>query len=136
MPTPETEPRTQPGLGAAAKGVAEHASAIARLEIELATMELKKKIAALGIGIGLLAGALVLVLYGIGFLFATITAALETFLPVWLSLLIVTLFLFAVAGLLAYFGMRNVSRGSPPVPKQAIDEAKLTTQALKGNGNR
>jgi hypothetical protein len=136
MPTPETEPRTQPGLGAAAKGVAEHASAIARLEIELATMELKKKIAALGIGIGLLAGALVLVLYGIGFLFATITEALETFLPVWLSLLIVTLFLFAVAGLLAYFGMRNVSRGSPPVPKQAIDEAKLTTQALKGNGNR
>jgi len=99
-------------------------------------MELKKKIAALGIGIGLHAGAFVLVLYGIGFLFATITAALATFLPVWLSLLIVTLFLFAVAGLLAYLGQRYVSRGSPPVPNQAIDEAKLTTQALKGNGNR
>jgi hypothetical protein len=136
MPTPETEIRTEPGLDAAAKGVAEHASAIARLELELASLEIKKKIAALGIGIGLLAGALVLVLYGIGFLFATITAALATFMPVWLSLLVVTLFLFAVAGLLAYLGQRYVSRGSPPVPKQAIDEAKLTTQALKGNGNR
>jgi hypothetical protein len=136
MPTPETEIRTEPGLGAAAKGVAEHASAIARLELELASLEIKKKIAALGVGIGLLAGALVLVLYGIGFLFATITAALATFMPVWLSLLVVTLFLFAVAGLLAYLGQRYVSRGSPPVPKQAIDEAKLTTQALKGNGKR
>ena len=136
MRTPEIESRTHPGLGAAAKGVAEHASAIARLELELASLEIKKKIAALGVGIGLLAGALVLVLYGIGFLFATITAALATFMPVWLSLLVVTLFLFAVAGLLAYFGQRYVSRGSPPVPKQAIDEAKLTTQALKGNGNR
>ena len=134
MPTPETEPRTHPGLGAAAKGVAEHASAIARLEIELATMELKKKVAALGIGIGLLVGALVLALYGIGFLFATITAALATFMPVWLSLLVVTLFLFAVAGVLGYLGIRYVGRGTPPTPNQAIDEAKLTTQALKSNG--
>jgi hypothetical protein len=136
MPTPETEPRANPGLGAAAKGVAEHASAIARLEIELATMELKKKVAALGIGIGLLVGALVLALYGIGFLFATITAALATFMPVWLSLLVVSLFLFAVAGVLGFLGVRYVSRGTPPMPQQAIDEAKLTTQALKSNGAR
>ncbi len=137
MPTPETEPQQAgPGLGAAAKGVAEHASAIARLEIELASIELKKKLAALGLGIGLLVGALLVVVYGLGFLFATITAALATFLPVWLSLLIVTLFLFAVAGVLTFLGMKKVQKGSPPVPKQAIDEAKLTTQALKSNGNR
>ena len=133
MPTPETENVT---LGAAAKEVAEHASTLARLEIELASLEVKKKVAALGLGLGLLAGALVFAVYGAGFLFATITAALATFLPFWLSLLIVTLFLFLVAGLLALFGVRSVSRGTPPVPKQAIDEAKLTTQALKSNGNR
>lgn len=137
MPTPETEAQpTNPGLGAAAKGVAEHASAIARLEIELASIELKKKVAALGLGIGLLAGALLVVVYGVGFLFATITAGLATFLPVWLSLLIVTVFLFAVAGVLAFLGMKKVQKGSPPVPQQAIDEAKLTTQALKSNGSR
>ncbi len=135
MPTQETE-TAGPGLGAAAKGVAEHASAIARLELELAAMEVKEKLAALGLGIGLLVGALLVLVYGLGFLFATITAALATFLPVWLSLLIVTLFLFTVAGALAFLGFKKVQRGTPPVPTQAIDEAKLTTQALKSNGNR
>jgi hypothetical protein len=134
MHTPETEARNRT-LGGAAKEVAEHASTIARLEVELAQLELKKKLAALGVGIGLLAGAVAIGLYGIGFLFATITAALATFLPVWLSLLIVTLVLLATAGLLAFFGLRSVNRGTPPVPKQAIDEAKLTTQALKSNGS-
>jgi Putative Actinobacterial Holin-X, holin superfamily III len=135
MHTQETETE-EPGLGAAAKDVAEHASTIARLELELATLEIKKKLAALGIGIGLLAAAVAIGLYGLGFLFATITAALATFLPVWLSLLIVTLFLLGTAALLAFIGVRSVDRGSPPVPKQAIDEAKLTSQALKSNGSR
>jgi Putative Actinobacterial Holin-X, holin superfamily III len=127
----DTENQT---LGGAAKEVAEHASTIARLEIELASLEIKKKVAALGLGLALLAGAVAIGLYGIGFLFATITAGLATFLPVWLSLLIVTLVLLATAGLLAFLGLRNVDRGSPPLPQQAIDEAKLTTQALKSNG--
>ena len=131
MRTPETE---SPGLGTAAKLVAEKASSIARLEVELASMEVKRKIAALGVGIGLLLGAVAVLLYGIGFAFATIAAALATFLPVWLSLLIVTAFIFLVGGLLALFGVRSVQRGTPPVPQQAIDEAKLTTQALKSNG--
>lgn len=135
MPTPETK-TANPGLGAAAKGVAEHASAIARLELELASLEIKKKLAALGLGIGLLAGAVAIALYGIGFLFATIAAALATFLPVWASLLVVTVFLFAVTGVLAYLGIKKVQRGTPPLPEQAIDEAKLTTQALKSNGSR
>jgi hypothetical protein len=132
MPTQETD---SPGLGTAAKLVAEKASAIARLELELASMELKRKVAALGVGIGLLVGAAAVLLYGIGFGFATIAAALATFLPVWLSLLIVTLFLFLVGGVLALFGVKSVGRGTPPVPEQAIDEAKLTTQALKSNGS-
>ena len=134
MPTHATDTENQ-SLGGAVKEVAEHASALARLEIELASLELKKKVAALGVGLGLLAGAVAIGLYGIGFLFATITAGLATFLPVWLSLLIVTLVLLATAGLLAYFGVRSVTRGTPPLPQQAIDEAKLTTQALKSNGS-
>ena len=131
MPTQEADV----GLGTAAKNVAEHASSIARLELELAAMELKKKVAALGLGIGLLLGALLLLVYGVGFLFATIAAALATFLSVWLSLLIVTAFLFVVTGVLAFAGVKKVQRGTPPVPQQAIDEAKLTTQALKSNGS-
>jgi hypothetical protein len=131
MHTPETE---SPSLGSAAKLVAEKASAIGRLELELASMELKKKVAALGMGIGLLVGALLVLVYTVGFGFATIAAALATFLPLWLSLLIVTGFLFLLTGLLAFAGFKKIQRGTPPVPKQAIYEAKLTTQALKSDG--
>lgn len=131
MPTQETDV----SLGTAAKSVAEHASSIVRLELELAQIELKKKATALGVGLGLLGGALLVLVYGVGFLFATIAAGLATFLPVWASLLIVTAFLFLVTGILAFIGIKKVQRGTPPVPRQAIDEAKLTTQALKSNGS-
>jgi hypothetical protein len=77
-------------------------------------------------------GALVFALYTLGFLFATIAAALATFLATWLALLIVTVFLLLVAGILGLLAQRAIKRGSPPVPKQAIEEAKLTTTALKG----
>jgi hypothetical protein len=133
MPTPEAE-RNQRGLGAAVKEVTEHASTWFRLERELAIAELKKKVTSFGIGLVLaIAGALV-ALYALGFLFATIAAALATFMPTWLALLIVTVVLLATAGILAFVGLGKIKRGTPPVPEQAIREAKLTTTALKGNG--
>jgi protein-S-isoprenylcysteine O-methyltransferase Ste14 len=121
-------------LGAAAKEVAEHASTLARLELELAALELKSKVAALGKAAAFGAGAIFFVLYAIGFVFATIAAALATFLPTWLALLIVTLFLLFGAGLLGMLALRSLKRGTPPVPKQAIEEAKMTTAALKTDG--
>jgi hypothetical protein len=129
MPTPETE-----SLGAAAKRLSEKASAIARLELELASLELKKKGAALGVGVGLAFGAVAVGLYGIGFLFATIAAGLAEFMAVWLALLIVTVALLLATATLAFLAARYFQRGKPPLPQQAIDEAKLTTQVLKGNG--
>jgi hypothetical protein len=119
------------GLGGAAKQVAEHASAIARLELELAGLELKRKVAALGGGLVLAIGALVVALFGLGFLFAAIAAAFETFLPTWASLLITGGILVAFAGLLGMTGLAILSRGTPPVPEQAIEQAKLTSRALK-----
>jgi hypothetical protein len=133
MLTPGTEsPRV--GVGTAAKNVAEHATALVRLEIELAKLELGRKLGALGIGIGLLAGAAAFGVFALGFLFATIAALLATFLSTWLALLIVTLFLLVVAAALGLVGLRRVRRGTPPVPQQAIAEAKLTTAALRSNG--
>jgi uncharacterized membrane protein YqjE len=122
-------------LGTAAKQVAEHASTLARLEVELAARELKTKVAALGKGVVFGAGALFFVLYAIGFLFATVAAALATFLATWLALLLVTIFLLLGAGLLGLLAVRSFKRGTPPVPKQAIEEAKMTTAALKSNGD-
>lgn len=129
MPTPVTEQNG--GLGGAAKSVAEHASAIARLEVELAALELKKKVVSLGIGIGMGVGAAVFGLFGLAFVFATVAAALATFLATWLALLIVTAFLFVLAGALGVLALGRIKKGTPPVPEQAIREAKLTSEALK-----
>jgi 4-amino-4-deoxy-L-arabinose transferase-like glycosyltransferase len=131
MPTPVPEQQTNGGVGGAAKSVAEHASAIARLEIELAALELKKKVTALAVGIGMGIGAAIFGLFALGFVFATIAAALATFLSTWLALLIVTLGLFVLAGLLGVLALGKIKKGTPPVPEQAIREAKLTTEALK-----
>lgn len=132
MPTPETDPGgANGGLGGAVKRVAEHASSIAKLELELAALELKKKIAALGIGIGLAIGAAILGLFMLGFLFATIAAVFATFLSTWLALLLVTVILLVLAGTLGMLALGKIRKGTPPLPEQAIREAKLTQEALK-----
>ena len=134
MPTRAAE-SDQPGVGAAAKQVAEHASTLAKLELELAGLELKQKAGALGAGVGLGLGAAVVGLYAIGFVFATIAVALALVLDLWLAMLIVTVGLFAVTALLGLLAVRRIKRGSPPVPKLAIQEAKRTSEALKANGH-
>ena len=123
-----------PGIGGAAKQVAEHASALARLELELAGLELKKKVGNLGLGIGLALAAAVFGLYALGFGFATIAAALATFLPTWLALLIVFGGLLLIAAILGLIGLSRIKRGTPPVPEQAIEEAKRTQAAISGDG--
>jgi hypothetical protein len=132
MPTRDAE---HPGVGTAAKQVAEHASALARLELELAGLELKRKAGALGAGAGLAIGAAVVAFYAVGFLFATIAAALATAMDTWLALLIVAAGLLVIAGVLALVGVKLIKRATPPVPEQAIREAKLTSEALKTNGH-
>ena len=124
------------GVGTAAKQVVDHVKTLVGLEVELAKVEVGRKVAALGIGIGLLIGAAVFGVFALGFLFATIAAALAEVVAVWLALLIVAVFLLVVAAVLAVVGLGRVRRGTPPVPQQAIAEAKLTTQALKSNGSR
>ena len=133
MHTPETD--AQPGLGATAKEVAERASSLVRLELELAQLELKRKATNLGVGIGLTIGAAIFGLYAVGFLFATIAAGLATAMSTWLALLIMTLGLLVVTAILAWIGVSRIQKGTPPVPEQAIREAKLTTDALKSNGH-
>ena len=130
MHTPDAENGRQ-GVGAAARDVAEHASTLAKLELELAQLELKRKAGALGAGAGLGIAAALLALYGLGFLFATVAGALATFLPAWLALLIVTAVLLLTAVVLALLARSQLKRATPPVPEQAIEEAKLTTEALK-----
>jgi membrane protein implicated in regulation of membrane protease activity len=119
------------GLGGAAKLVADKASSIVRLELALAAAELKKKLFALGLGIALLVGAALFGVFAFAFGLATIAAALATVFSTWVALLIVTGGLFVLVGVLAVLGIRRISKGTPPIPEQAIAEAKLMTEALK-----
>ena len=134
MDTRETDRHAPRGLGALAKRVAEHASSLVRLELELAALELKRKLTALAVGIGLAVGAAFFALFALGFLLATVAAALATFLATWLALLIVSLGLLVLAAVLGLVGVAKIKKGTPPLPEQAIHEAKLTTSALKNNG--
>jgi hypothetical protein len=122
------------GVGAAVQEVVEHGRTLARLEAELATLELRQKAAALGGGVALLVGAALVALFGIGFLLATVAAALATFLPTWAALLIVAAALVIVAAVLALAGRSLLRRGVPPVPEQAVAEARRTGEALRRNG--
>ena len=133
MPTRASD---RPGLGEATKAVAEHASAIARLELELATAELKRKIAAMGIGIGMLVGAALFGVLGLMLALAAGAAALTLVVPTWAAILIVMGGVFGAAALLALLGIGGIKKGSPPVPQQAIEEARLTTEALKRSNGR
>jgi putative superfamily III holin-X len=119
------------GLAEAARHVTEHATAIAKLETRLALQEVKRKATKMVGAVVLLAGAGVFA--GIALLvgIAAGVAAIALVLPVWLSLLIVMGGLLLLAGPLGVVGLVLLKRGTPPVPEQAIEEAKLTTEALK-----
>jgi hypothetical protein len=132
MPTRGTERR---GVGPAAKEVAEHASTLARLELELALLEVKQKAAALGIGIGLVVGAGIFLLFALGFGLAAGAAALALAIPTWAALLVVFGALALFSLLLLLIGTSLIRKGAPPVPEQAVTEARLTTEALKANGS-
>ena len=120
---------------AAVQEVAEHARTLVRLEGELAALEVRQKIAAVGSGAALLVAGGMLALFGLGFLLATVAAALAKVLATWLALLLVGGGLVLVAAVLVAAGASRLRRGVPPVPEQAIAEAKLTGAALTGRSD-
>jgi hypothetical protein len=122
------------GVGWAAKEVIERARSIARLEVELALLEIKRKVVRIAVGIGLGAGAAVVALFALGFLAAGGAAALALVLPVWASLLVVGGALLAATIALGVLAIASLRGASPPVPEEAIEEARRTTEALRSDG--
>jgi hypothetical protein len=55
---------------------------------------------------------------------------------VWAALLIVTGVLVIVMALFGALAAISFKRGAPPVPEQAIREAKLTSEALRHDGHQ
>jgi len=125
----EARPR---GMRAAARRVVAHASALARLERELARAELKRKGGTVGAGAALAVAAGLFLLYAIGFGLAAAAAALALVVDWWLALLIVFGALLLLVVVLVLVSRSLVREGTPLKPEQAIEEARLTKQVLRG----
>jgi hypothetical protein len=77
--------------------------------------------------------AVVLLLYAIGFAFAAAAVGLNETVSLWLSLLIVAGAILMVGAVLALLAVRFARKASPPVPTQAIDEAKRTVKTIRSH---
>ena len=119
------------GIRASSRRAIEHASSLARLEKELARAELERKGATVGTGAGVGLAAATLVLYAIGFGLAAATAALALVVDWWLALLIVFVLILILILALVLVSRSLFRAGTPLKPEQAIEEARLTRQALR-----
>lgn len=120
------------GLRASAQRVVAHVSALVRLEKELARSELERKGATMGAGAALAVAAAVLALYAVGFGLATATAALALVVDWWLALLIVFLALVLLVVVLLLVSRTLFRAATPLKPEQAMEEARLTKDVLRG----
>jgi hypothetical protein len=119
------------GLSDATKRVADHARSLVQLELRLAVTEMKRKLVALGAGIGLTFAAAIVGFFAFTFALAAGTAALALVLSVWLALLVVAGALFVLTGVLAALGIGMLRKGAKPIPEQAIEEAQMTRETLQ-----
>ena len=111
--------------------MSEQVSTLVRDELALARAEMTEKGKRAGKGAGLLGGAGVLALYGVSALLVTIGAALALVWPTWLAALVVTVVVFAAAGVAALLGKKQVKQAVPPAPTAAVDSTKRDVDAVK-----
>ena len=130
-PGPETDPRSVADL---VFDVSQGSSALIREEFELAKAEVTEKVSKLlrGSVVGIAAGvfaflALILVMEGFAWLLNEEVFDGKAW-PGFFIEAAIFLLVAAAAGFIAY---RAVQAGSPPVPTQAIEEAKLTKEMLQ-----
>jgi uncharacterized membrane protein YqjE len=111
-------------------------ASLVRKEIRLAQVELQEKGKRAGIGAGMFGGSGVVALYGVGTLTAAAILALATAMTGWLAALVVAVVLFAVAGVLALSGKRQLQRATPPAPEAAIESVQTDIEEVKQRAGR
>jgi uncharacterized membrane protein YqjE len=105
----------KPSVGELVRQASEHVSTLVRGEVELARTELSDTVKRAGLGGGLLAGAVVVVLLSLPFLFVVLAELLvEVGLARWLAYLIVWGFFVIVALVLALLGRRSLKKVRKP----------------------
>jgi Putative Actinobacterial Holin-X, holin superfamily III len=134
---PPPDPKDPRSVGELVFDVSERTSSLIREEIELAKAEVTEKVGkiARGSAVGVAAGtfaflALILIMHGIAWLLNE-----EVFDgKAWPGFLVEAAIFLLVAALAGWIAYKSVKAGAPPVPAQAIEEAKLTKETLQGEG--
>jgi hypothetical protein len=105
-------------------------------EVELLKQEMIRKLKALGVGAGLIAGAVIVLLGMLGVLLTAAIFALSLVMPGWLVALLVAAVLLIVAVILGLIGYRVLKKGIPPLPNETISGLKKDLNVIRGVGKR
>jgi hypothetical protein len=139
MPEPTVTPPQEPDSRSVTElvfDVSEKTSSLIREEIELAKAEVTEKVGKIlrGSAVGAAAGAfaflaLILVMEGVAWLLNEEVFDGKT----WPGFFVEAALFLLIAAAAGFFAYRSVRAGAPPVPDQAIEEAKLTRTMLEGD---
>ena len=130
MATQSTQGSPERTLGQLVADATHDLSTIVRSEIALAKAEITTEAKTAGKSAAMFGAAAFVGLLGLIFLFHTIVAVLDIWLPEWAGYLITTGLLFAVAAVLALVGKRNIANINGK-PERTIKNAQDTIETLK-----
>lgn len=132
----ERTPTTEASTGQLLSQATEDISTLIRDELALAKQDLATTGKKVGIGAGLFGLAGTLALYGLGALIATIILAIAQGLEPWIAAGIVTVVLFAAAGVAGLIGKGSISgAGDPPAARVESVKADIDTAKHGAKGD-
>jgi Flp pilus assembly protein TadB len=111
--------------------LSEQVNHLARTEVTLAVRELKSKAKHAGLGAAIGGAGGVFAFYGGGVLVAACVLLLALVLPAWAAALIVAGVLLAAAGIAMLVARKQLRQSTPPVPTQALENAKEDVHVVK-----
>jgi Putative Actinobacterial Holin-X, holin superfamily III len=121
-----------PSIGDLVSDATKHVSTLIQSEIELAKLELTSSVKNAGTGVGFFAGAVVLLVFSLTFLFISLAEGFVALgVPRWLAYFIVFLVLAIVVAVLVWMGMKKVKRVK--APERTIATSRETMEYLKKN---
>jgi uncharacterized membrane protein YqjE len=133
QPGPIPPPHEDKSVGELVTDVSQHASTLIREEIELAKAEVSEKVSQLvrGSVVGIVAGvflffSLILIMEGVAWLLNDLV-----FNNFWAGFFVEALLFIVIGAIAVLVAVRAIKKGAPPIPDQAIEEAKLTRERLE-----
>jgi uncharacterized membrane protein YqjE len=109
---------------------------LVRDELQLATIELKRKGKRLSVGAGAFGGAGLVAAYAGAALTAGVILLLTTVWPAWVAAMVVAGAGLVVAGVLALAGRNQMKNGVPPIPEEAVEGVQRDIEAVREGAQR